>query len=146
MLVHSQETNSIPLWPKLRSWEFFFINSHAHTNTHILRASNTNSIDVHRPTAASELAKKSPPQIQMQLLCFSQLLTKKVSRHMKDETPWPKRTLKDMLKPEVTEMQQVKVELPSGNKNLDIMFTTLLPHPISSHINVSNCACSWYAH
>jgi hypothetical protein len=62
---------------------------------------------------------------------------------MKDETPWPKRTLKDiLLKPEVTEMQQVKVELPSGNKKLDTLFTTLLPHPISSHIIVSNCACS----
>jgi hypothetical protein len=62
---------------------------------------------------------------------------------MKDETPGPKRTLKDiLLKPEVTEMQQVKVELPSGNKNLDIMLTTLLPRSISSHINVSNCACS----
>jgi hypothetical protein len=92
------------------------------------------------------LQRNHHPKFQMQLLCFSQLLTKKVSSHMKDETPWPKRTLKDMLKPEVTEMQQGKVELPSGNKNLDIMFTTLLPHPISSHINVSNCACSWYAH
>ncbi len=40
-------------------------------------------------------------------------------------------------------MQQVKVELPSGNKKLDTSFTTLIPHPISSHINVSNCACSW---